>query len=64
MLRFFKKIWTWFWAPTARFAWGAIIFVGFSGGIVFWGGFNTAMEATNTLEFCISCHEMEQLGEY
>jgi cytochrome c-type protein NapC len=28
-------------------------------GIVLWGGVNTAMEATNTLEFCISCHEME-----
>jgi len=28
-------------------------------GIIFWGGFNTAMEYTNTLEFCISCHEME-----
>lgn len=28
-------------------------------GIIFWGGFNTAMEATNTLEFCISCHEMK-----
>ena len=28
-------------------------------GILFWGGFNTAMEATNTLKFCISCHEME-----
>ena len=28
-------------------------------GIVGWGGFNTAMEATNTLGFCISCHEME-----
>ncbi len=27
-------------------------------GIIFWGGFNTAMEATNNLEFCISCHEM------
>lgn len=27
-------------------------------GIVFWGGFNTAMEQTNTLGFCISCHEM------
>ena len=27
-------------------------------GIVFWGGFNWAMEKTNTLEFCISCHEM------
>ena len=30
----------------------------FFGGIVFWGAFNTAMEATNTLSFCISCHEM------
>ena len=31
----------------------------FVAGIVFWGGFNTAMEATNTMEFCISCHEMK-----
>jgi len=31
----------------------------FIAGIIFWGGFNTAMEATNTLDFCISCHEME-----
>ena len=28
-------------------------------GVLLWGGFNTAMEATNTLGFCISCHEME-----
>jgi len=25
---------------------------------MFWGGFNTFVEHTNTLEFCISCHEM------
>ena len=36
---------------------GAVIF--FIVGVVFWGGFNTAMEATNTTEFCIGCHEME-----
>ena len=30
----------------------------FAAGIIFWGGFNTAMEATNTKQFCISCHEM------
>lgn len=30
----------------------------FVAGIVFWGGFNTAMELTNREEFCISCHEM------
>lgn len=29
-------------------------------GVIFWGGFNTAMEVTNSLEFCISCHEMEE----
>ena len=26
----------------------------FAAGIIFWGGFNTAMEATNTEKFCIS----------
>ncbi len=27
-------------------------------GIMFWGGFNWAMESTNTMAFCTSCHEM------
>jgi cytochrome c-type protein NapC len=31
---------------------------GFVAGVVFWGGFNTALEATNTERFCVSCHEM------
>ena len=30
----------------------------FISGIIFWGGFNTALEVTNTESFCISCHEM------
>ena len=38
-----------------KLGFAAVMFIA---GIVFWGGFNTAMEATNTLEFCISCHEM------
>ena len=38
---------------------GGLLAVGFVVGILFWGGFNTAMEATNTMSFCISCHEME-----
>jgi len=29
-------------------------------GIIFWGGFHTAMEWTNREAFCISCHEMEE----
>ena len=28
-------------------------------GVVYWWTFNTTMDATNSLEFCISCHEME-----
>jgi len=28
-------------------------------GILFWGGFNWTLAMTNTEEFCISCHEME-----
>ncbi|WP_310450397.1 NapC/NirT family cytochrome c [Sulfuritalea sp.] len=44
--------------PSARFSLLSVLVVGFFSGIVFWGGFNTGMEATNTLEFCTSCHEM------
>lgn len=38
--------------------WGAVAL--FCAGIVFWGGFNWALEITNTEEFCISCHEMRE----
>ena len=37
---------------------GGLLAVGFMVGVLFWGGFNTALEATNTEKFCISCHEM------
>jgi cytochrome c-type protein NapC len=36
-----------------------LLLIGVAVGILFWGGFNTAMEATNTETFCVSCHEME-----
>jgi cytochrome c-type protein NapC len=44
--------------PSAYFSLGFLTMGGFIAGIVFWGGFNTALEATNTETFCISCHEM------
>jgi cytochrome c-type protein NapC len=51
-----------FWAklkrPSAKYSLIALLSAGFVSGVFFWGGFNTVMEATNTLEFCISCHEM------
>ncbi len=33
--------------------------LGFVAGVIFWGGFNTALEATNTEAFCTSCHEVQ-----
>jgi cytochrome c-type protein NapC len=45
-------------SPSKHYALGVLIATGFIGGIVFWGGFNTALEATNTEAFCTSCHEM------
>ncbi len=44
--------------PSVRYSLGVLLLVGFVSGIIFWGGFNTAMEMTNTEQFCISCHEM------
>lgn len=45
-------------SPSARYSVITLISGSFIAGIIFWGGFNTGMEATNKLEFCISCHEM------
>ena len=44
--------------PAACLGLGFLTVGGFVMGVLFWGGFNTALEATNTERFCISCHEM------
>jgi len=38
----------------------ATVLLLFVAGIVFWGGFNWALEETNKEAFCISCHEMKE----
>jgi len=53
-----RRLWSWLWRPSARWSLASIFAVGGIAGIVFWGGFNTFMEYTNTEEFCVSCHEM------
>jgi cytochrome c-type protein NapC len=45
--------------PSRYFSLGVLVIGGFIGGVVFWGGFNTVLEATNTETFCVSCHEMQ-----
>jgi len=53
----FKRLWRALNKP-AKYSLLAISSASFLAGIIFWGGFNTGMEMTNTLEFCITCHEM------
>ena len=36
----------------------SVVAIGMVSGLIFWGGFNTGMEATNSLDFCTTCHEM------
>jgi len=52
-----KKIWRTLSTPSKAGV-GIVLALGFIGGVVFWGGFNTALSLTNTEEFCIGCHEM------
>ena len=58
MLALLRRYWTVVRRPSAYFSLGFLTVGGFIAGIVFWGGFNTALELTNTEPFCISCHEM------
>lgn len=54
----FKRLLALLKRPSARYSLGALLLVGFAAGVIFWGGFNTVLEATNTEAFCLSCHEM------
>ena len=53
-----KRTWSFLKRPSAKYSLIGIATVSFFAGLIFWGGFNTGMEATNQLEFCIGCHEM------
>jgi cytochrome c-type protein NapC len=57
-----KKLWQ---QPRSRYLIGIPLggMLMFIAGIIFWGGFNTFMEATNTMGFCTGCHEMEYVYE-
>ena len=60
-----KRLWKWFWRPSARWSLGALILAG-----VLFGTFGTmtsnkVLEWTNSEAFCTSCHTMEyNLTEY
>ena len=56
---FLKRYWKMLVTPAGKISMGLILAFGFAAGIIFWGGFNTGMEAANTEAFCIGCHEMK-----
>ena len=58
MRKLFRFIGDLFLRPSVRIGLGVLVTGGFIAGVLSWQGFNTAMEATNKEEFCISCHTM------
>jgi len=58
-MKWIINIWRTLTQPAKYLTLGTVGFSAFLMGIIFWGGFNTVLEATNTEAFCISCHSME-----
>jgi len=58
-MKWIKAFWNVFRKPSVHYSLGFLTLGGFLAGVIFWGGFNTGLEMTNTEEFCIGCHEME-----
>ena len=58
-----RKLWRWLITPNTRWSTGFLLIVGGIAGVVFWGGFNTFMEYSNSYQFCTGCHEMTWVNE-
>lgn len=53
-----RRLWHFIRRPSPRYPLGILVIAGGIAGILFWGGFNWALDLTNSEKFCISCHEM------
>jgi len=54
-MKLISKFWRKLCKPS-KVAVGTALGMGFIGGMLFWGAFNTGMEASNSEAFCASCH--------
>lgn len=54
-----KHYWVVLWQPSLHYSLVFLTAGGFIAGLIFWGAFNTALEASGTEAFCTGCHEME-----
>lgn len=64
MKNFLRKAWQTFSRPSVHISLGVLTLGGFIAGVIFWGGFNTALEKTNTEEFCVGCHAENVAPEF
>jgi cytochrome c-type protein NapC len=55
---FLLRPWRTLSSPSRYLSLGFLTLGGFAAGVIFWGGFNTVLEATNQEQFCVGCHEM------
>lgn len=55
-----SRLWQRLRRPSTKYSLLTLSVVGFAVGVIFWGGFHTVVEATNTEQFCIGCHEMRE----
>ena len=61
-MNWFRRLWGWLLRPSKTVGVGVVFVAGGLAGVVVWGGFNTYVEYTNTMDFCLSCHEMREFA--
>jgi cytochrome c-type protein NapC len=54
----FRRTWSWLRSPHSRYSAGFLIVSGMVLAALGWGGFSAGVAYSNTMEFCVSCHEM------
>lgn len=56
-----KSLWRRLWSPSTRLSVGSLLIIGGIGGVTFWLSFDTFLDYSNSMEFCVSCHEMRTI---
>lgn len=59
-----KRCWQALRSPSSKISVGVLLAFGFIAALVFQGSFNAALDYTNSMEFCVSCHTDDVYPEY
>ena len=55
-----RRVWDWLRRPHGRYGAGALIGAGMLLAGIGWAGFSAGVDYSNTMGFCVSCHEMRE----